>query len=366
MMPAFQYLHCTDESQWSGPVRRSTVNLAHVIKLKIIPWPYSLEVQLTPSSNDVILATPLSFVVLEQSWALCCVLLSNFWPQTFTVELFQKFILSWERKEVRQRREWRGRDRETGLRTANPTMVRQCIRLTRLILVCEVIRYRLVQVQQNLKKSLAKILLSLNHQRLKFWSESPFSIWCLVLEEREAWFIWKLWWKTSPGTLRTDFVQKLVILYKSQLRVKSAKLKTSGQFFADLFECQFFRLSSFQRSSFWNFSLSSCYSSQFDLPTAFALKATGSTPNNLKVTAAYGNHLDELGGVLESDSKPTLEAIPSYLPENGSPGGRLSFTSPFNIPQIESQYMDGKLLKSDPEVMEWPAESGSWKGAGSF
>ena len=32
-------------------------------------------------------------------------------------------------------------------------MVRWCIRLTRLTLVCEVIRYRLVQVRQNLKKS---------------------------------------------------------------------------------------------------------------------------------------------------------------------------------------------------------------------
>ena len=31
-------------------------------------------------------------------------------------------------------------------------MVRWCIRLTRLTLVCEVIRYRLVQVRQNLKK----------------------------------------------------------------------------------------------------------------------------------------------------------------------------------------------------------------------
>ena len=31
-------------------------------------------------------------------------------------------------------------------------MVRGCIRLTRLTLVCEVIRYRLVQVRQNLKK----------------------------------------------------------------------------------------------------------------------------------------------------------------------------------------------------------------------
>ena len=33
-------------------------------------------------------------------------------------------------------------------------MVRWCIRLTRLTLVCEVIRYRLVQVRQNLKKRL--------------------------------------------------------------------------------------------------------------------------------------------------------------------------------------------------------------------
>ena len=32
-------------------------------------------------------------------------------------------------------------------------MVRWCIRLTRLTLVCEVIRYRLVQIRQNLKKS---------------------------------------------------------------------------------------------------------------------------------------------------------------------------------------------------------------------
>ena len=32
-------------------------------------------------------------------------------------------------------------------------MVRWCIRLTRLTLVCEVIRYRLVQVRQNQKKT---------------------------------------------------------------------------------------------------------------------------------------------------------------------------------------------------------------------
>ena len=43
------------------------------------------------------------------------------------------------------------------LRTLVPNlrMVRWCIRLTRLTLVCEVIRYRLVQVQQNLKKRLS-------------------------------------------------------------------------------------------------------------------------------------------------------------------------------------------------------------------
>ena len=33
-------------------------------------------------------------------------------------------------------------------------MVRRCIRLTRLTLICEVIRYRLVRVRQNLKKRL--------------------------------------------------------------------------------------------------------------------------------------------------------------------------------------------------------------------
>ena len=39
------------------------------------------------------------------------------------------------------------------MRAANPMrMVRWCIRLTRLTLVCEVIRYRLVQVRQNHKK----------------------------------------------------------------------------------------------------------------------------------------------------------------------------------------------------------------------
>ena len=37
-------------------------------------------------------------------------------------------------------------------RTNRSTLVRWCIRLTRLTLVCEVIRYRLVQVRQNQKK----------------------------------------------------------------------------------------------------------------------------------------------------------------------------------------------------------------------
>ena len=37
-------------------------------------------------------------------------------------------------------------------------MVRWCIRLTRLTLVCEVIRYRLVQVRQNQKKKKKKII----------------------------------------------------------------------------------------------------------------------------------------------------------------------------------------------------------------
>ena len=39
--------------------------------------------------------------------------------------------------------------------TVSVRMVRWCVRLTRLTLVCEVIRYRLVQVRQNLKKSLS-------------------------------------------------------------------------------------------------------------------------------------------------------------------------------------------------------------------
>ena len=38
-------------------------------------------------------------------------------------------------------------------------MVRWCIRLTRLALVCEVIRYRLVQVRQNLKKKMSLVYL---------------------------------------------------------------------------------------------------------------------------------------------------------------------------------------------------------------
>ena len=38
------------------------------------------------------------------------------------------------------------------IRLTRLTMVRWCIRLTRLTLVCEVIRYRLVQVRQNQKK----------------------------------------------------------------------------------------------------------------------------------------------------------------------------------------------------------------------
>ena len=40
-------------------------------------------------------------------------------------------------------------------------MVRWCIRLTRLTLVCEVIRYRLVQVRQNQKKASKRLSLSL-------------------------------------------------------------------------------------------------------------------------------------------------------------------------------------------------------------
>ena len=44
---------------------------------------------------------------------------------------------------------------------AGGRMVRWCVRLTRLTLVCKVIRYRLVQVQQNLKKKMSTLIFAM-------------------------------------------------------------------------------------------------------------------------------------------------------------------------------------------------------------
>ena len=47
-------------------------------------------------------------------------------------------------------------------------MVRWCIRLTRLTIVCEVIRYRLVQVRQNLKKRKCTLTFGGMHKTMEF------------------------------------------------------------------------------------------------------------------------------------------------------------------------------------------------------
>ena len=73
--------------------------------------------------------------------------------------IFWGFCWTWTKRylitsQTRVKRVSRIHHRTGGRRMVRWRMARPCIRLTRLALVCEVIRYRLVQVRQNLKKRL--------------------------------------------------------------------------------------------------------------------------------------------------------------------------------------------------------------------